>query len=61
MLFSQGSGAKISCLISGGDFGGVAEWLKAAVLKTVRCVSASRVRILPPPMKFSDKENFSGT
>ncbi len=31
------------------EFGGVAEWLKAAVLKTVIGTSLSWVRILPPP------------
>ena len=40
--------------------GGVAEWSNAAVLKTVRCASASRVRILPPPLKSFDKEDSIG-
>ena len=30
-------------------FGGVAEWSNAAVLKTVRPLRVSWVRILPPP------------
>ena len=32
-------------------FGGMAEWLKAAVLKTVKGESSSRVRIPLPPHK----------
>jgi hypothetical protein len=37
-------------------YGGMAEWLKAAVLKTVRGESSSRVRIpLPPPSRASTR------
>src|SRR5215213_8779020 len=38
----RASSRSVSC-------GGVAEWLKAPVLKTVRGESLSRVRIPPPP------------
>ena len=38
------------------NFGGVAEWLKAAVLKTVKC-KASWVRILPPPPNYNKRRN----
>ena len=38
--------------------GGVAEWLKAAVLKTARGASSSRVRILPPPLFLPYVKNF---
>ena len=33
------------------NYGGMAEWLKAAVLKTVKGESSSRVRIPLPPHK----------
>ncbi len=33
-------------------FGGVAEWLNAAVSKTVACASGSGVQILSPPPFF---------
>jgi hypothetical protein len=36
--------------------GGVAEWLNAAVLKTVVGASPSRVRILPPPLNFPTRK-----
>ncbi len=39
--------------------GGVAEWLKAAVLKTAIPETVSRVRISPPPQKFFKQEDAS--
>ncbi len=35
--------------------GGVAEWLKAAVLKTVELVRVPWVRILPPPPHLKER------
>ena len=40
--------------------GGMAEWLKAAVLKTVRGESLSWVRILLPPPPRVDSKRFTG-
>lgn len=39
-------------------FGGMAEWLKAAVLKTVRDESPSRVRISLPPLEQKHLDFF---
>ncbi len=50
----------VSCLYLGLDLeghhlkcGGVAEWFKAAVLKTAVLVRVPWVRILPPPPELS--------
>ncbi len=40
------------------EYGGMAEWLKAAVLKTVRDESPSRVRISLPPQKQKYLDSF---
>lgn len=39
-------------------YGGVCEWLKQTVLKTVRPEMVSEVRILPPPPSFTFSVNF---
>ena len=46
--------------MSGRVYGGMAEWLKAAVLKTVRRESVSRVRIPVPPPSHSGKCEQTG-
>jgi hypothetical protein len=45
-------------MISPLETGGVAEWLKAAVLKTVRPERVSWVRIPPPPPEFREPFNL---
>src|SRR5229473_643573 len=42
------------------NVGGVAEWLNAAVLKTVRLERVSGVRIPPPPPSFLSNESELG-
>ncbi len=60
MLSSFPSRGRHKPLTRGVDDGGVAEWSKATVLKTVGLVWVSWVRIPPPPQVPSQPNTWRG-